>query len=44
VDQNLALYRTLAGEPDDLEEYRSAMVAEQRLIYQFEVERSYGQA
>jgi PPOX class probable F420-dependent enzyme len=44
VDQNLALYRTLAGEPTDLEEYRSAMVAEQRLIYEFSVERSYGQA
>jgi PPOX class probable F420-dependent enzyme len=44
VDQNLALYRTLAGEPTDLEEYRAAMVTEQRLIYEFTVERSYGQA
>lgn len=43
VDQNLALYRTLAGEPKDLEEYRAAMVAEHRLIYEFEIERSYGQ-
>lgn len=43
VDQNLALYRTLAGEPHDLEEYRAAMVAEKRLIYEFQVERSYGQ-
>ncbi|MDP9235727.1 MAG: PPOX class F420-dependent oxidoreductase [Actinomycetota bacterium] len=43
VDQNLALYRTLAGEPKDLEEYRAAMVAEKRLIYEFRVERSYGQ-
>lgn len=40
---NLALYRQLAGEPDDLAEYLEAMVAEQRLIYQFEVHHSYGQ-
>ncbi len=43
VDQNLALYRVLAGEPDDLEEYREAMVREQRLIFEFAIERSYGQ-
>lgn len=43
VDNNLALYRVLAGEPEDLQEYREAMVAEKRLIYQFEIERSYGQ-
>jgi PPOX class probable F420-dependent enzyme len=43
VDQNLALYRILAGEPTDLEEYRAAMVTEQRLIYEFEVQRAYGQ-
>ena len=43
VDQNLALYRVLAGEPDDLQEYREAMVQEQRLIYEFAVVRSYGQ-
>ena len=42
VDDNLALYRVLAGEPDDLEEYREAMVTEQRLIYEFQVQRSYG--
>lgn len=42
VDNNLALYRVLAGEPDDLQEYREAMVEEQRLIYQFDIERSYG--
>ena len=44
VDQNLALYRVLAGEPKDLQEYREAMVTERRLIYEFEVERAYGQA
>jgi PPOX class probable F420-dependent enzyme len=42
VEQNLALYRILAGEPKDIEEYRAAMVAEQRLIYEFEIERAYG--
>ena len=41
--QNLALYRVLAGEPDDVDEYLSAMVTEQRLIYEFEVTKSYGQ-
>ena len=43
VDRNLALYRALAGEPDDLDEYRAAMVAEQRLVYAFEILRAYGQ-
>ena len=44
VDNNLALYRVLAGEPDDLQEYREAMVAEKRLIYEFHIEGSYGQS
>ena len=39
---NLTLYRELAGEPKDLDEYLEAMVTEQRLIYEFEVKRSYG--
>jgi PPOX class probable F420-dependent enzyme len=43
VDQNLALYRVLAGEPDDLQEYRDAMVTEKRLVYQFNVKKAYGQ-
>lgn len=43
VDDNLALYRVLAGEPEDLDEYREAMVTEKRLIYEFRIERSYGQ-
>lgn len=43
VEDNLSLYRVLAGEPDDLQEYREAMVKEQRLIYQFNIRRSYGQ-
>lgn len=42
---NLALYRVIAGrDPDDLDEYLSAMVAEQRLVYELEILRSYGQA
>jgi PPOX class probable F420-dependent enzyme len=43
VDRNLALYRVLAGEPDDLAAYREAMVREQRLVYEFEILRAYGQ-
>ena len=39
---NLRLYRTLRGDPDDVQEYLDAMVKEQRLIYEFEVERAYG--
>lgn len=39
---NLKLYRTLAGEPDDVDEYLEAMVEEQRLIYEFEVVKAYG--
>jgi PPOX class probable F420-dependent enzyme len=34
VDDNLRLYRAATGrDPDDLEEYRAAMVAERRLVY-----------
>ena len=39
---NLALYRVLAGEPKDLDEYLEAMVKEQRLIYEFEITKAYG--
>ncbi|MDQ3752867.1 MAG: PPOX class F420-dependent oxidoreductase [Actinomycetota bacterium] len=42
VDQNLALYRALAGEPEDLDEYRRAMAAEERLIYEFAIHKTYG--
>lgn len=40
---NLKLYRALAGEPDDPDEYLTAMVAEKRLIYEFEIANAYGQ-
>lgn len=39
---NLKLYRTIAGEPDDVDEYLEAMVKEQRIIYEFDIEKSYG--
>ena len=39
---NLKLYRVLAGEPDDVDEYLDAMVKEKRLIYEFEPLKSYG--
>jgi PPOX class probable F420-dependent enzyme len=41
--RNLALYRVLAGDPKDLDEYLDAMVKEKRLIYRFEIVRAYGQ-
>ena len=40
---NLALYRVLAGEPENLDEYLQAMADEERLIYRFEIVRAYGQ-
>ena len=42
AERNLALYRVLAGEPEDLEEYMQAMRDEQRLIYEFDIQRTYG--
>jgi PPOX class probable F420-dependent enzyme len=39
---NLALYRVLAGEPEDIDEYLEAMVREERLIYEFEILKTYG--
>jgi PPOX class probable F420-dependent enzyme len=39
---NLKLYRALAGEPDDVDEYLEAMVKEERLIYEFEILHAYG--
>ncbi|MEA2447556.1 MAG: hypothetical protein QOK47_1193 [Actinomycetota bacterium] len=41
--QNLALYRAIAGEPHDLDEYLQAMVDERRIIHQFDIEKAYGQ-
>jgi PPOX class probable F420-dependent enzyme len=42
ADALVDLYRTLAGEHPDWAEFRAAMVAEQRLVALFTVERTYG--
>jgi PPOX class probable F420-dependent enzyme len=43
VDQNQALYEVLTGgPPENLNEYRQAMVDDQRLIYEFSIDRTYG--
>ncbi len=42
-EKNLALYRVLAGEPDDVDEYLEAMVRERRLIYEFSIDNTYGE-
>ena len=42
VEDNLRLYRAVTDrDPDDLEEYRAAMVAERRLVYVLTPERVY---
>ena len=42
VEDNLRLYRAATGrDPDDLEVYRAAMVAERRLVYALTPERVY---
>ncbi len=41
-ERNLALYRAIAGEPEDLDEYLGAMRAEGRLVYEFDAKRTYG--
>ena len=42
VEDNLRLYRAATGrDPDDLDEYRTAMVAERRLVYVLTPERVY---
>jgi len=44
ADDLVDLYRTLAGEHPDWEEYRAAMVAEGRLVLCLHVTRVYGSA
>ena len=45
VEDNLRLYRAVTGrDPDDLEEYRAAMVSERRLVYVLTPERVYPSA
>lgn len=42
VDQLVAYYRAVAGEHDDWDEYRSAMVAERRLLLTLTPTHAYG--
>lgn len=42
VDELVDLYRSLAGEHDDWEAYRAAMVAEKRTVVRFTPIRAYG--
>jgi hypothetical protein len=45
VEDNLRLYRVVTGrDPDDLDAYRAAMVAERRLVYVLTPERVYPSA
>ncbi len=40
--QNLALRRLVAGDPPDVAKYLQEKIAEQRLIYEFDITRVYG--
>ncbi len=42
VQALVAYYRAVAGEHDDWDEYRAAMVADRRLLVELPVERLYG--
>ena len=44
VDELVEYYRAVAGEHDDWDEYRAAMVADRRLVVQLPIERLYGMA
>jgi PPOX class probable F420-dependent enzyme len=41
--QNLLLHRVTVGEPPDVEKYLREKVEQQRLIYEFEILKVYGQ-
>ncbi|MEV8372709.1 PPOX class F420-dependent oxidoreductase [Kribbella sp. NPDC056861] len=42
VEQLVAYYREAAGEHDDWDDYRRAMVADKRLLFTMTVDHSYG--
>ncbi len=43
IEQNLALYRVIAGkDPDDMADYERGMRDEERIVYQFNIKRAYG--
>ncbi|MFI7677684.1 PPOX class F420-dependent oxidoreductase [Actinophytocola sp. NPDC049390] len=44
VDELVDVYRTVAGEHPDWDEYRAAMVADKRLVVRIPVDRLYGMA
>ncbi len=44
VDQLVEYYRAVAGEHDDWDEYRAAMVADGRLLIQLSIDHLYGMA
>jgi PPOX class probable F420-dependent enzyme len=44
VEELIAIYRTIAGEHSDWDDYRRAMVEDQRLVVRLELERTYGSA
>jgi len=44
VEELIALYRSLSGEHPDWDEYRAAMVHDQRLVLRLSVDRVYGTA
>lgn len=44
IKENLALYRVLAGkDPEDMADYERGMRDEERIVYQFNIKRAYGQ-
>lgn len=42
VEELIDVYRHIGGEHPNWDEYRAAMIADQRLVARFAVERSYG--
>lgn len=44
ADELVDVYRTIAGEHPDWDEYRAAMVADNRLVLRLRVTRAYGMA
>jgi len=44
VEELIDVYRRIAGEHPDWDDYRRAMVADRRLVFRLHVERFYGQA
>ena len=43
VEELIAYYRGISGEHEDWEQYRTAMVADRRLVVRFSPEHTYGQ-